>query len=585
MSSPTIPLPIPEYEEATTTAATLAPADALPFRALEMHGQRMWERDRVVHTLAFMKRHGLNALVLHESDLVHQIVYPRAYFDPYALWSDLPSRRGENAIFNRRAYFDHLLKLARDANIDVWVNVKEIGFSDEVFALHPEVFKDGAICPSEPFWTEYVGHKTDELFTDFPLLAGMIVSFGSQESRASRVQNRCKCELCRAESLSAWYSRFIDVLHAPIARHGKRLAVRDFAYKPQDHEPLIDAVARAPDDVIFCIKAMPHDFYLTFPDNPAIGRLPRTQWIEYDVMGQFFGWGIMPCVIIGDLSPRLARWKAAGATGAIFRIEWERINDLDAFDTLAEVNLIGAAAMARGESIDTATACAGWLESRAWKQVDASTTEPALDTAHWLAGILDATPGIIRHAAYINDFVSADNSMLPRSIQRAWWGMEVRDSLALWDPSRAADLDLDRTKLDRYLREKDDALAAARALVVRIRAPAHGVDPLLKAWVDAQFAWFDVWVEGLRLCAHACLYSRWLSGDDANGTADDRDAFEAILEQLQAYAARVKTVADDSRIPHQVIMLIDFRRALDIVREGRAQLSTQLLDPMLEEES
>src|ERR1700712_5068987 len=111
---------------------------AFPIRAVEMHGQRMWERHSVVRTLAFMKRHQLNTLVLHESDLVHQVVYPRAYFDPYALWSDLPSRRGENAIFNKRAYLAHLLGLAEDAGVAVWVNVKEIGFSDEVLAIHPE---------------------------------------------------------------------------------------------------------------------------------------------------------------------------------------------------------------------------------------------------------------------------------------------------------------------------------------------------------------------------------------------------------------------------------------------------------------
>ena len=31
---------------------------------------------------------------------------------------------------------------------------------------------------------------------------------------------------------------------APLAARGKRLAVRDFAYKPVDHEPLIEAVGR-----------------------------------------------------------------------------------------------------------------------------------------------------------------------------------------------------------------------------------------------------------------------------------------------------------------------------------------------------
>lgn len=113
-----------------------------------------------------MRAHDLDTLVLHESDIVHQIVYPRAHFDPYALWSDMPSRRGENAIFNNRAYMQDLLRLTAGAGITVYLNVKEIGFSDEVLALQPQVFKDGAFCPSELFWRDYIGHKTDELFTD-----------------------------------------------------------------------------------------------------------------------------------------------------------------------------------------------------------------------------------------------------------------------------------------------------------------------------------------------------------------------------------------------------------------------------------
>src|SRR3546814_9314429 len=63
---------------------------------------------------------------------------------------------------------------------------------------------------------------------------------------------------------------------------------------------------RAPKDVIFCIKATPHDFYPTFPHNTAIGRLrDRVQWIEYDTMGQFYGLAIAPCYVGGDMAERL----------------------------------------------------------------------------------------------------------------------------------------------------------------------------------------------------------------------------------------------------------------------------------------
>jgi hypothetical protein len=251
--------------------------EPLPFRALELHGQGIWRRDRVSRALRFMQSHGLNALVLHESDLVHHVVYPRSLFDPHALWRDAPSRRGENAIFNNRAYLESVIAQARAAGIETWLNVKEIGFSDEVLALRPEVFKAGAICPSEPFWAGYVAAKTDELLGDFPGLAGVIVSFGSQESRASRAQNRCRCALCAAEPLEGWYGRIIAAMHDPVRRHGRRLAVRDFAYKPEDHRPLVAAPRAAGAGAMGGVR-LPRPVLRLGPHAlPGAGRLGRTR--------------------------------------------------------------------------------------------------------------------------------------------------------------------------------------------------------------------------------------------------------------------------------------------------------------------
>ena len=83
------------------------------------------------------------------------------------------------------------------------------------------------------------------------------------------------------------------------------------------------------------------------------------------------------------------------------------------------------------------------------------------------AEYLDAQ-AIVQKAAYTHGFVSADNSMLPRSIGRAWWGMEVRDALTPWAPDRAGDLVLDRERVQAYVSEKDEALVATRSLIAQI---------------------------------------------------------------------------------------------------------------------
>jgi hypothetical protein len=79
-------------------------------------------------------------------------------------------------------------------------------------------------------------------------------------------------------------------------------------------------------------------------------------------------------------------------------------------------------------------------------------------------------------------------------------------------------------------------------------------------------------VEGLGLCAKICIHSRWLSQADAGARGEDVEALAHWLVQLRGYAHRVQALADDSRIPHQRVMLMDPRRALDILREGEETL-------------
>src|SRR5574337_1056294 len=258
----------------------------LGFRALELHGRRMWERARVIEALDAIERYRLTALVLHETDMLQQVLFPRALFDPYAQWVSAPTRRGENAIQNNRVYFDHVIRLARARGIDIWLEVKELGFPDEVLELRPELLKNGRVCPSEPFWLGFVEARTAELFADFPGLAGLIVSPGSPEGRAARAQNTCACSACAETPLQLWYQRLIVALHRPTRAAGKRLAIREFAYKPADHAPLLSALDDLPEDIILCAKVTPHDFYPTFPHNPAIRSSRRPLWIEYDVHGQ-----------------------------------------------------------------------------------------------------------------------------------------------------------------------------------------------------------------------------------------------------------------------------------------------------------
>lgn len=540
------------------------PSDArmpFAFRGFELHGERMWQRTHILQALDFIATHHMTALVLHEPDIIHNLVFPRTCFNPYAQWKSAPARRGENALQNNRAYFDHILHLARNRGVEVWLEVKELAFPDEVLEAHPGLLKGGVVCPSDPFWAEFIGQKTEELVADFPLLRGIILSPGSPEGRASRAQGKCTCELCAATTLADWYDRIIRAMHTPLKRAGKRLAVRDFAYKPSDHAPLIEAMSRQDDDVIFCIKVTPHDFYPTFPDNPAIGQLPREQWIEYDTQGQFFGWGVFPCSMLGDIRQRLEYGRRHGVTGGLFRSEWERVNDWWVLESPNLLNMEAAACLAIDPATTDSEIAAGWLRRRGWPE----------SASGWLLGVLADTWPILRGALYVDDFVFADCSMFPRSVGRAWWTMEHKHSLEAWAPAYRGRLDLDGPRIEALLDEKRVAHARAVALLERLRADTEG-PAALRNLLLKQVSLLPRYAEGMALCAEVCLRARWHERDPERS---DVPAFLAALRRLESFGDDLAPLVEQARLPHQALMLLDRGRVRDIVAEARSTLAAR----------
>jgi hypothetical protein len=183
---------------------------------------------------------------------------------------------------------------------------------------------------------------------------------------------------------------------------------------------------------------------------------------------------------------------------------------------------------------------------------------------------MSATLPIVRATVYTDGFVTADNSMLPRSVARAWWGAEVRDALATWAPEREGALVLDRDRLADLLAEKEAALDAARDLTERVHQGEIGLDPALHAAVQAAFAHFETWVEGHCLAARVCLLARFVKTQGAHSLTADREALQAAANQLEAFADRIAPLVQDAGIPHHVVMLLDHRRARDTAREGHA---------------
>ncbi len=270
-------------------------------RGLELHSSRMWQLAQVERALELMRSLGLNALIFHQNDLIDQLALPLQVFSEDLMWKRNPVRM--HTVYNNRHYINTVTRLARDAGVDFYLEVKELSFPELLPEVVPGLVNpDGSLCPHHPFWWRFVSTKVTELLEAVPGLAGVIVSPGSRESRVSISTNRCTCERCRSRTPLDWYAALLRAMHAPLAAAGRTLAVRDFSYTIEQQSLVIAAADRCSPDVVVTLKNTPHDYYPNFPHNPRIGDCgAHRQWVEFDAWGQFYGMGFFPVGIVDDI--------------------------------------------------------------------------------------------------------------------------------------------------------------------------------------------------------------------------------------------------------------------------------------------
>ena len=436
------------------------------FRGLELHGKSFWSHKRIEYVLDIIRDYELNALVIHDSDFMTNFIYPSEFLNPYAPWAGAPARRGENALQNNIYYFKDLLKRAERKEIEVWIEVKELTFPDEIVEKFPELLENGVFCPTNPFWVKLLRAKYKDLVEWYPMVKGVIVSAGSPEGKAALSQKKCKCQRCASTKLSDWYLSMLNPIYEVLKPKGVKLSVREFSYTVSHQVAITEAINQMPKDVIYCIKVTPHDFYPTFPDNILIAESTgRPKWIEYDTMGQYYGWGVIPCPMFKDINDRISYALKNNVEGATLRVEWERLNDWDSLESPNRMNIFLAANACLGKPAAMDDTIRKWLSE---EQVTYSEDDFAC-----LRSYLEDSWDIVKHALYINDTVFADSSMIPMSIERAWWSMADKHSLAEWFPERKADLEMDEEKVSLYIKEKEDALNNISAWKERIDSLDH----------------------------------------------------------------------------------------------------------------
>ncbi len=524
------------------------------FRAMELHDfTQIWDLDEIRNKLDFMVRNNMNALVFHEPGIEDKIVFPAKflggtgeadnYYDAFLQIDHNIYNHAlrENLNLNRRDYMNHLIREAKAAGVDVYFENKELWFSDFILKYRRELMKDGVLCPSDPFWhEEFLPYKYKELFVALPDLAGIVVSIGTGEARLA-ISNTfaCGCDRCKHLDPVEWYKNMIMAMHKPFKEAGKKLVIRDFIYSKEEQERFKSAFNAMPDEIELSLKNTPHDFYPTFPNNPLIGQVGNhPQIIEYDVNGQFYGWGAIPSIMLKDIKERLAYGAEHNVSGFTARTDWEGVQDYTCFDNLNMLNLYAIAAYAENLDVKEEDIYLKWLTGEKMLKEDL-TPQELKKCVKWISGILDQTWEVVKNNNYVNGALFSNDSCIFLTTGQFTFIGGTHHSLKNWDPTKEDAMTMTPSNIAQIVADKNSALALAEQLFARVAEGNCGLTAAAYAKVVEHFEFMRMYVRGFHLAARGYCFGRYASevnpGDVLVEGKTAGELLKGVIAEMEEY--------------------------------------------------
>lgn len=535
-------------------------------RALEVHSLYAWDFAWMKKVLSYIEKLGYNTLIVHRNDIVESLEYPgeifgynnkvndESIFDVYSqcyekIFRNTPTRR--SSIFNKSAYFRRLLKEAKKRGIDVYIENKELYFPDILPELKPELIRDGHVCPSDPYWQDYIKIKFREFFRDYPEVKGLITSIATSESKISIKNNRCHCSRCRNTSPEKWYRDILDSLYSVLSEFGKELVVRDFVFNASSQKEIASVMEELPEDVIISLKNTPHDYYPTFPINPRIGKVGKhRQWIEFDTMGQYFGMGVGVADLTEDFRRRLIDAKEKGAEGAIFRTDWESFDGQSSFITPNLINVYSGALLSKDFTIDSLEIYKIFAKEESWCKDDIT------EVANWLQKVYSRTWDVTSRTVFADGCVFSDSSTIPISIKHGVWLAEEKNSLRDWDKSKENSISPLRSSFEVIKKEKEEA----KVIMEDIIAISNNIPSFvneekgqwLKEWMQINALYVNVF-SSVTIAILAARYILETKEQDKIFLEKVHEMYSNSLEELKKLKDKLDSLWEETEYKEHVI--------------------------------
>ena len=546
------------------------------FRGLEMHGTNMWHMAAVNRSIEFIKEYHLNALIFHDIDIVDKLIPPFSMF-PKNVWLDRWPLR-DITLLNNRYYINQVAHKCVENGIDFYFNVKELFFPVDLLEIYPHLRKEnGAICPTDPFWWDFLDKKYTELCELVPEFTGVIVSPGTRESMVSMAANACTCERCRSYNMDTWYRELLTAMYKSLKKFGKKLVVRDFAYTSDHQYAMVEAAQSVSKDIVMALKKTPHDYYPTFPDNPAIGNCGGLdEWIEFDTWGQYFGVGVFPCSLVEDTKRRLKLYAEKGATGAWFRTDWELLSEGSTFNSFNMLNLIAGAMITENPDVSEDEIYSTWVNKcglyNSFIQdciVQLPEYPTAPDAVERLKLFTQTSWKVLEKTIYARGHVFQENCQFFDEVDLAFNMMQRFHSRDYWDPDAHLLVDPTEENMIEIFREKDEALELVRQLPDILKPETLGVSKEFEEYLKTLLDLYDLYVRTFREIAHLVYYTRRA---EITGAEADAKRVRDSIKMLEPLRDEVKAKVWHKPYAHEVVWCLDYTK-LDALMADASSLT------------
>ena len=534
-------------------------------RLLEIHGSNMWSGYHVNRAIEFARRYDMTGIIFHANDIIDKAIKPDRYFSPNESLLKFNNRDGDTK--NYKYYLKNTIDKITDSGLEFYAEVKEIYFAYELLEQMPGLRKEnGALCPTDPFWWEFLDAKLEEFASRFPRVSGVIVSAGTRESMVSLADNRCTCERCKGYSMDEWYRRLIETMFLALDRHGMKLIVREFSYTADHQYAMIDAAREISDKIIIAIKKAPHDYYPTFPLNPTAGNCGGLEeWIEFDTWGQYFGLGVMPASVVEDMQERLRYYKAKGADGIMLRTDWERLLNGSSFNSFSMLNLIGGAELAKNVECPVEKIYSKWLEYGLLSPLEEDDTFPQTpsmpknpNARDILMRFMQDSWRVQEKAIYVRGHVFNRNAQMFDRYFLTYFIMTVQHTRDHWDKGASRLVEPTEENMRAIIDEKDEAVRIAKSMRDYLNPSELGVSADVEKYLYFLLDAYPLYAEIFRAQIISAMYIRrvevYKDSTYLEKAFSSLDVFPSLAERLGAmvdghhYTNNVEYVLDKDRI-------------------------------------